>query len=113
VEFKIKKGKDLKPGDIAKDWGVFTEINLNSDPEGFWDGKPNLTYLCYHDSYHGPLCGEFDVEKDFEIYTDRKSIIKILKRIDSDLAKYIADTMQVRKDFQELKMEVVTRLNNE
>lgn len=108
---KIKKGRDLKVGDVVENYGVIGEINLNPDPDGFWGGKPNIMYYCYHDSYYGPHLGELSLDREFKVFTDIKQIVKILKRVDSDMAKYIADTMQHRKEFQELKMKVVTKLN--
>lgn len=108
---KIKKGRDLKVGDVVRDYGVIHEIDLNPDPEGIWGGDPNISFFCIHDAYYGPCGTQLQLDRDFEVFTDRKEIIKILKRVDCDMAKYIADSMQHRKNFQELKMKVVTKLN--
>jgi len=108
---KTKKGKDLKIGDIVKDYGVVLKIELTSDPDGFWNGKPCIQYLSLYDAYYGSTFGELDLDKDFEVLTDRKDIVRILRNLDKELAKYIADTMQLRKDFLELKMKIVLKLN--
>ncbi len=107
---KIKKGRDLKVGDVVREHGVIYEIDLNPDPEGFW-GKPNIHYFCIHDAYYGPSGTWLELDRDFNILTDRKEILKVLTRIDCDMTKYIADSMQHRKEFQELKWDIVTELN--
>jgi len=57
------KGKDLKVGMLTKE-GLILEIDGRLD---FYQGKPNLTYICIQDSYWGPLIGERFPDKDYEI----------------------------------------------
>lgn len=106
-----KKGKELKKGDIVNGEGLILDVELDSDPDGFWNGKPNYKYLSLHDSYHGALCGELKVDNEFEVITERETVIDILKRIDSDLAKCIADMLQQRKEFGEIREDIVNKLN--
>jgi len=106
-----KKGRDLKKGDIVNGEGLVLEVELDSDPDGFWNGKPNYKYLSLHDSYHGALCGELKVDEEFEIITERETVINVLKRIDSDMAKCIADMLQQRKDFGKLREDLTNKLN--
>lgn len=108
---KTKKGKDLKVGDIAKYYGLIIKVDLNPDPDGFWSGKPFITYLDLNDSYYGPSSTHLDINKDFEIYTERKDIIKVLETIDYHLSKYIADMMETRKQFHKIHQSIVDKLN--
>ena len=108
---RTKKGKDLKVGDILKKHGLVIKVDLNPDPDGFWRGMPFITYFDINDSYYGPSSTYLDINKDFEIYTERKDIIKVLETIDCDLATYIADTIETRKNFHEIQQSIVNKLN--
>ena len=57
------KGKDLKVGMLINR-GLILEIDGRLD---FYQGKPNLTYICINDAYYGPLIGERFPEDDYEI----------------------------------------------
>jgi len=106
-----KKGSELEVGDIVEQFGLVMAIEPEPDPEGFWGGKPNITYINSHDAYYGQTCGEFNLEDEFKVLTDRKQIVSYLKKLDSEMAKYIANMMQLRKDFKELKWKVVGKIN--
>ena len=98
-----KKASDLIPGDIIKDFGFLVEIDLNPDPEGFWQGKPNITYYDLNDSYYGPGSRELqDDETEFEVLENRHDLIDAHNIVDSDLAKHIADLLEYRKQYSEI-----------
>ena len=96
---KMKKPKDIKVGDVIKGEGIVLDINLNPDPDSWFDG-PYYTCFDVNDSYFGPSSGRLDVKKKFEVYTDRKNI-----------NKHIADMLQYRIDLQKLHDEHLKKLN--
>lgn len=108
---KTKKGKDLKVGDILKKHGLVIKVDLNPDPDGFWRGMPFITYFDINDSYYGPGSTELKVDESFEVYDEPEAIFKSLKTIDCDLATYIADTIETRKNFHEIQQSIVNKLN--
>ena len=107
---KIKKPKDIKVGDVIKGEGIVLEINLNPDPDSWFDG-PYYTCFDVNDSYFGPSSGRLDVKRNFEVYTDRKNINRYFKTIDCDINKYIADMLQYRIDLKKLHNKHIKKLN--
>jgi len=106
-----KKGKDLKVGDIVVGHGLVMNIELDPKPGGVFDGKPNIGFFDINDSYYGPGHTWLDVDTDFEVYDDRKNIVRCLRIIDCDLAKYIADMMETRRKFHKIEWNVIHKLN--
>jgi len=107
-----KKGKDLEVGDIIVGQGLVTRVEFDPEPGGFWT-EANYSYLDVNDSYYGPCGTHIDLEEEYEIHTDREKIVKILKIIDCDITKYIADMMETRKQFSELQWKIIRKLNQE
>jgi hypothetical protein len=105
--------RHVKAGDIiSKPWNsIVIKIKLVSDKNGFWAGKPYMTTYDLNDSFYGAGSREIDPEQIVEIVTDRKEIIKAFRIVKNDLASYIADTLQARKDFIYLSDSVVRKLN--
>jgi hypothetical protein len=93
----IKKGRELKVGDIIHDQGIIYKLKRRSSTQGFWEGKPYMCYFDINDSGDGPLCGSFDLDKEYIIEDDRKVIVDIFKKIDRELARFIAEHMEYRK----------------
>jgi len=112
-EWVKKKGKDLIPGDIVKDFGFLIEINLESDPEGFWEGKPYITYYDLNDSYYGPGSRELNEDEleEFEVLENRHDLIDAHNIVDSDLAKHIADLMEQRRVYSKIHKDFFTIYN--
>ena len=108
---EVKKGRDLKRGDVVVDDGLILDVELDSDPDGFWSGNPNYKYLSINDAYYGASYGQLPLDREYKVLTDRKDIVRVIKKIDSELAKYIADMMEQRKDARELYMEVLKKHN--
>ncbi len=93
----IKKGSELKVGDVIHKSGIVYELKRRSFKNSFWDGKPTMCYFDVNDSYYGPSCCELDLEKEYEIETDRKAIVNYYRITDNDLCKYIAERMEHRR----------------
>jgi len=96
-----KKAEELIPGDVVKDYGFLLEIDLDPDPDGFWCGKPNITYYDLNDSYYGPGSREL-TEIEFEVLENRHDLIDAHNIVDSDLAKHIADLLEYRRKYNEI-----------
>jgi len=105
-----KKVEDIIPGDVIKDYGLVLEINLTSDPDGFWSGQPNITCFDLNDSYYGPGCREL-TETEFEVLDDRRDLVDAHNIVDSDLAKHIADILEYRRKFLELHRDFFNAYN--
>ena len=107
----IKKlGKDLQVGDAIKDHGIVLEVDVEGKSK-FWGGKPNIMTFDLSDSYYGPGCWQLDIAEEFEIFTERKDLIWAFEKIDCDLSKYIADSMEFRRKLDKIHNDVFDRLN--
>jgi len=107
-----KKAEDLIPGDVIKDFGFLISIDLNPDPDGFWGGKPNITYYDLNDSYYGPGSRTID-QTEFEVLVDRHDLIDAHNIVDSDLAKHIADLMEYRRNYSKIHSDFFNAYNRE
>lgn len=106
-----KLGKDLEIGDVVKELGIIMEVKIESDPDGFWSGKPYYTALDLSDSHYGPGCGQLDLDKEFEVITERRDISKLFRTVECDIDGYIADMMEVRRELGEIHSNVFKKLN--
>ena len=104
----------MQPGDVIVSGiheGVIFKIDTNGESI-FFGGKPNITIFDLNDSYYGPGCMEIK-NMDVEIETDRQKIVKAHRIIDNDLARYIADSMQLRKEFDIIHWNTISKMNKE
>lgn len=109
----IKKGKDLEIGDVITK--PHSSIVIDLDKEGkdpFWCGEPSYTLYDLNDSYYGPGSGELDLEKEFEVATDRKTILRAYNIVECDLAKYIADALERKRELSDIHMKILMGINN-
>ena len=104
----IKKGKDLKPGDVIEGIGIVLEIDKSSI---FYINKMLYVYFDINDSYYGPNSEVLDINKDFKIYTDRKNINEYFKSIKCDLSDYISDMVTNRIKIKNLHIRKLQKLN--
>lgn len=93
----MTKGKDLKVGMLTTE-GLILEIDGHLD---FYEGKPNLTYICIQDAYYGPLIGERFPEKDYKILHEegtpgyREVLTRMMKECMQHAGDKLRDTARI------------------
>jgi len=106
-----KKEKEFRQGDVVKGIGIIKEVDLDGKSP-IWT-KPNFTFWDYNDAYYGPCSREMDPEKEWEVETERSNLIRAYNVMDGELAKFIADKMQEREEFNQIHHDFFTRYNKE
>lgn len=108
----IKKGRDLKPGDVILKpyYELVLEVDLEPKPGEFWT-VPNISFFDLNDSYYGPSGRELKLDEEFEIATEREDIRKAFRQVECDLSNYISERLEDRIKLSELSAKVFTEMN--
>jgi len=98
---------ELKPGDLIDEYGLISKVD-HEGTDKFWGGKPNVDFICFHDTYHGTCCSELKY-KEYELIEGEERVEWLMKaRLDLiDNAKNTQRDLQNVEDMimKEKKMD--------
>ena len=57
---------NIAPGQLVKEYGLITEVD-RAGKEKFWQGKPNVHFICYHDAYYGACSAELRMDEEYTL----------------------------------------------
>ncbi len=86
-------GKDIKRGDLIKDMGLVFDVDVETDPTGFWRGEPRLTFIEYHDPWMGICSSSLDPDKEYVKMTDDERA-KFAVKAREQLVQHVKDIQE-------------------